>query len=544
MTGKGMVINALGEMDLSDTSGRIPKRINQIDYLIDGKMCSDGEITEDVLSPICVHTAKDNKISRVYLGSYPVMNSDTALKALDAAVRAYNHGYGEWPTMSVSDRVKAILMFSNEMMKKRAEVVDLLMWEIGKNISDSTKEFDRTIEYIRDTCNAMIDLERSSSRMIVENGFLAQIRRAPLGVVLCMGPFNYPLNETFTTLIPALIMGNTVVLKPAKYGVLLLYPILECFARCFPNGVVNTVYGDGQTVIGPIMESGKIDVLAFIGSSKVANILKKQHPRPNRLRTVSGLQAKNVGIVTKSANIDEAVKECVLGSLSFNGQRCTAIKLIFVHESIKNEFMDKFCKEVDKLQLGFPWQNVAITHMPEKLKVEKMLALIEDACGKGATVANNGGEISAATTIMHPVVLDNVNEKMAIWSEEQFGPVVPVVGFKSPQEPIEAIRNSEYGQQASIFAYDFRETSIFIDALSSQVSRINLNSQCQRGPDTFPFTGRKDSAEGTLSVSDALRVFSIRALVAAKKTEGNTKLVKDILKMDSSSFLTTDYLLM
>ena len=117
------------------------------------------------------------------------------------------------------------------MQAVRDEVVRLLMWEIGKTLPDAAKEFDRTVEYIRDTIEALKDLDRTSSRFAVEQGFVAQIRRSPLGVVLCMGPFNYPLNETFTTLIPALIMGNTVIFKPPKYGVLLHAPLLRGVRR-------------------------------------------------------------------------------------------------------------------------------------------------------------------------------------------------------------------------------------------------------------------------------------------------------------------------
>ena len=94
------------------------------------------------------------------------------------------------------------------MKERREEIVKLMMWEIGKTLPDSEKEFDRTIDYIRDTIDALKDLDRVSSRFVIEQGVIGQIRRAPLGVALCMGPFNYPLNETFTTLIPALIMGQ------------------------------------------------------------------------------------------------------------------------------------------------------------------------------------------------------------------------------------------------------------------------------------------------------------------------------------------------
>ncbi len=120
------------------------------------------------------------------------------------------------------------------------------MWEIGKPLKDSVKEFDRTILYINDTMAALKELDRVSSRFSIEEGIIGQIRRAPLGVVLCMGPFNYPLNETFTTLIPALIMGNTAILKPPKHGALLYAPLLEAFCDVFPKGVVNIIYGEGR----------------------------------------------------------------------------------------------------------------------------------------------------------------------------------------------------------------------------------------------------------------------------------------------------------
>lgn len=522
--------------------GNTSPTVNQSVYLINGKMVSNAEPKAEVLSPICKFTDVD--AVPIKLGSYPMMSAETAMEALDAAVRAYDNGDGAWPKMSVGDRIRACLKFADQMVTKRTEVVDLLMWEIGKSYADSCKEFDRTVDYIRDTCKALADLEHDSSRLKVQDGFIAQVRRSPLGVVLCMGPFNYPLNETFTTLIPALIMGNTAILKPAKYGVLLLYPLLECFASCFPAGVVNTIYGDGRVIVGPIMESGKVDVLAFIGSSKVANILKKQHPAPNRLRSVLGLQAKNVGIVTETADIDKTVKECIEGALSFNGQRCTALKLIFVHDKVKYEFMDKFCAAVDKLKLGLPWtEGVNITALPETNKVEAMLDLIDEAVTHGATVANNNGEIDIGRNVMFPVVLDGVDSSMKIFHEEQFGPIIPIVAFEKIDEVIEAIRSSAYGQQASIFSTSPAQTGRLIDALVSQVSRVNINSQCQRGPDSFPFTGRKDSAEGTLSVTDALRVFSIRSLVAAKKTDANIHLVGKILDGGESSFLTTDFLL-
>ena len=207
-----------------------------------------------------------------------MLTKHEALDALNAAVAAYNLGQGEWPTMSVMDRISHVEVFLGKMKEKRAEVVKLLMWEIGKPLKDSEKEFDRTCDYIVDTIRALKELDRSSAKLSEDQGFMAQIRRVPLGVALCMGPFNYPLNETFTTLIPALIMGNTVIFKPAKYGVLLIRPLLEAFRDSFPAGVINIIYGRGRDTVGALMETGKIDVFAFIGTNKGANDLKKLHP--------------------------------------------------------------------------------------------------------------------------------------------------------------------------------------------------------------------------------------------------------------------------
>jgi acyl-CoA reductase-like NAD-dependent aldehyde dehydrogenase len=229
----------------------------------------DGEVNE-VYSPIGFFDA-DGNFARKLIGTYPVCTEKEAFESLDAAIAAYDNGRGEWPTMSIADRIKCMERFIYKMSEQRSLVVKLLMWEIGKSYGDSAKEFDRTIEYINATIDALKDIDRQSSRFEMAEGLIAQIRRSPLGVVLCMGPFNYPLNETFTTLIPALIMGNTILFKPPKHGTLLHYPLLRAFQESFPKGVVNTIYGRGSVVTPGLMASGKVNVLAFIGSSKVAN---------------------------------------------------------------------------------------------------------------------------------------------------------------------------------------------------------------------------------------------------------------------------------
>lgn len=513
----------------------------QREYLINGELRQWPGALNAVQSPVFVKEGDHYKQQTI--GATPLLTAHEALQALDAAVNAYNLGHGLWPTLSVAERISHIEKFLEQMRKQRDEVVKLLMWEIGKTLKDSEKEFDRTCDYIVDTVKSLKELDRNSAKLVEEQGFMAQIRRVPLGVALCMGPFNYPLNETFSTLIPALIMGNTVVFKPAKYGVLLIRPLLKAFQESFPPGVINVIYGKGRDTVGALMETGKIDVFAFIGTNKGANDLKRLHPKPHRLKSILGLDAKNPAIVLQDADLDQTVSECVAGSLSFNGQRCTALKILFVHKSLVNDFIKRFTAEVAKLKTGMPWDaGVSLTPLPEPGKTDYLRGLVEDAKRKGANVLNeHGGEINQS--FFYPAVLYPVTAEMNVYREEQFGPVIPIVPFEKDEEAIQYVVNSNFGQQVSIFGSDSRRIAMYIDMFTNQVGRINVNTQCQRGPDTFPFNGRKDSAEGTLSVADALRVFSIRTLVATKSTEGNKQIISTIIRNRESVFLSTDYIM-
>ena len=518
---------------------KIKSLIHQNTYLVNGELRKWNGNTSEVYSTISSTT----EYKPTLLGSIPLLEEKQAMEALNAASSAYNNGQGLWPTMKVIDRISCMEKFVSQMKLKREEVVKYLMWEIGKNYKDSQKEFDRTVDYIYDTIDDYKQLDRNSAKFHKHSGVYAHIRRGPLGVVLCLGPYNYPLNETFALLIPALIMGNTAIFKPAKLGVLLLTPLMEAFQNSFPKGVVNILFGRGRTLASPLMLTGKIDVLALIGHSNSANSLQNAHPKKNRLRIVLGLEAKNPAIVLSDANLDLAVKECIAGTLSFNGQRCTALKILYIHESIFDDFIDKFCKEVDSLFYGNPWDNdVMLTPLPEPDKPKYIKSLIDDALSKGASILNTkGGKIS--DNYIYPSVVYPVNKKMNLYHEEQFGPIIPVMTFKDIQEPLNDMAESNYGQQVSVFGNDTNELAPLIDSLVNLVCRVNLNSSCQRGPDVFPFTGRKDSAFSTLSVRDALRSFSIRTFVAAKDNNNNSEIIKTILDQKKSNFISTDYLL-
>lgn len=518
---------------------KISSLLHQKTYLVNGELKNWDGKTAEVYSTI----SSTAEYKKTLLGTIPELSENEALEALDSAVSAYDNGKGLWPTMKVADRIACMETFVEQMKTKREQVVKLLMWEIGKNLPDSEKEFDRTVDYIYDTIEAYKQIDRDSAKFEKNSGVYAHIRRGPLGVVLCLGPYNYPLNETFALLIPALMMGNTAIFKPAKLGVLLISPLMEAFQSSFPQGVVNIVFGRGRVLATPIMKSGKIDVLALIGNSASANSLQAQHPKGNRLRMVLGLEAKNPAIILPDADLDLAVEECITGTLSFNGQRCTALKVLYVHESIVQEFNRRFAFKVDQLKFGNPWEEgVKLTPLPEEDKPAYIQELIDDAKVKGAEILNPRGGQKTENYIF-PAVLYPVTKDMRVFKEEQFGPVIPVLSFSDIEEPLDDMAQSNYGQQVSLFGKNIHTLSPLIDTLVNLVCRVNLNSSCQRGPDVYPFTGRKDSAYGTLSVHDALRSFSIRTFVASKDNEYNNAILNELLQKKTSNFISTDYIL-
>ena len=510
--------------------------------------CSSTSLSEDEC-PEGTDTEHQRLLSQVKIGSMPKMTKEQSLQALSRAVNAWNGGQGAWPQLSLAERINAIQNFMKELKYKREDIVNVLMYEIGKNRSDAEAEFDRTmqfaektIEYIQNSHefgnNGKWDTSNGSTRLFLS--------RAAVGIVLCLGPYNYPLNETYATLIPALLMGNVAILKIPTVGGLAHLLTIEAFAKALPPGTINFVSGSGRVTMPPLMESGKIDSLAFIGGSKAADKLIKAHPEPHRLKIFLQLEAKNMGVYLPDLfdengngedHMDRIMKETVAGILSYNGQRCTALKLLFVPKANSEQFASMLAEKVESMSVGLPWESVdskysQITPLPNAARIEYMKALIEDAVSKGAKIVNkNGGKLIGGeeSTLMIPAILHPVTPDMKLYEEEQFGPVIPIAPYDSLDEIFRYAREGKYGQQVSIFTSIANEESAkLIDSFSTVYGKININSQCGRSPDTCPFAGRRSSAMGVMSVMNALLEFSIPTVVSYKDVGNNADIVKGI----------------
>lgn len=486
-----------------------------------------GEYTgpyEYVTSPIIDSTNGE----RAVIGKIATMKKDDLPPVVESAKNAWNNGQGIWPQLAPRERIEAIQRVVISLKERRDEIANVLMWEICKSVDDAYAEFDRTMVFIDTLIKSFKELDHADGEWKSVNGILSKTRRSPVGIVLALAPFNYPFNEAYSCVIPALLMGNVVIMKIPTTGGLAHMLTMEAYARHLPPGTFNFISGAGRELLSPLMQTGIIDSLAFIGGSSAADKVIKSHPHPHRLKVFLQLEGKNLGIVLPDADLDVAAEQVTVGATSYNGQRCTAIKLVMVHKSLIDSFLPKLIARVDQLRWGLPWEEkVAITPLPEHNKIEYLTGLIEDAQSHGADVVNameGGCEIYGA--LMRPAIVYPVTSEMRLWHEEQFGPVIPVAVYNDISEITDYLHKTPFGQQAAVFTKESTSAGPILDILSTAVGRININTQCGRSPDVFPFSGRRSSALGTMSVSESLRTFSIETVIAGKHNAANEAILK------------------
>lgn len=487
-------------------------------------------------------------LKSVVIGKMPQFETKDTLQVLDVAVAAWNGGAGIWTAQyTTQQRVDAIRVFFRELSVKRQEIVTALQWEVGKNTIDAEAEFDRTVQF----CEQLIDIVTTDPEFLGQwtkvpgTSVTALTKRAPIGIILALAPYNYPINESYATILPALLLGNIVILKIPTTGGLAHLLTMEAFAKALPAGAINFVSGSGRATMPPLMKTGLIDGLAFIGGSKAADELIHAHPHPHRLKVFLQLEAKNMGIMLpdifsapESDVLRNALDEAVLGSLSFNGQRCTALKLFFAPTQHVDSFVAKLVERIDAMTVGLPWQvhkanpaHSQITPLPHHGRIEYLESLIRDATAKGAQIMNrSGGSIlgGSESTLMVPAVLYPVTPDMTIYHEEQFGPLLPVAVYDDLETVLRYGQDGQYAQQVSIFSQDADSVAVLLDRFGAVFGKLNLNAQCGRSPDTLPFSGRRSSAMGVMSVKDALREFSVPTVVAHKSEAINGKLVRGL----------------
>ena len=443
-------------------------------------------------------------INQEELGTVPAMSQaevDEAMQAARAALPA-------WRALSAVERAAYLHKTAAILERDKEEIGTILAKEVAKGIKAAIGEVVRTADLIRYAAEEGL---RITGQAMEGGGFeaasknkLAVVRREPVGVVLAIAPFNYPVNLSGSKIAPALIAGNVVMFKPPTQGSISGLLLAKAFEEAgIPAGVFNTITGRGSEIGDYIIEHKEVNFINFTGSTPIGErIGRLAGMRPIMLE----LGGKDAALVLEDADLEHAAKQIVAGAFSYSGQRCTAIKRVIVLESIADQLATLLQEEVSKLTVGDPFDNADITPVIDNASADFIWGLIEDAQEKGAQALT---PIKREGNLLWPVLFDQVTKNMKVAWEEPFGPVLPIIRVANVEEAIAFANESEFGLQSSVFTNDFKKAFEIAEKL--EVGTVHINNKTQRGPDNFPFLGVKGSGAGVQGIK-----YSIEAMTNVK----------------------------
>lgn len=411
----------------------------------------------------------------------------------------------EWAKTPVSRRAE-ILHRAADLLNEQAEkIAAVLCDEIAKDLNSSISEVKRTVDFIRFTADEGRHLEGEAIGADHFPGFnrdrFSLVTRVPLGVVLAISPFNYPVNLSASKIAPALIAGNSVILKPPTAGAISALHLAEVFNQAgLPRGVLNTVTGRGSELGDYLVTHPMVDFINFTGSTAVGKGIAKISGMVPLLLELGG---KDAAIILEDADLEEAARDIVAGAYSYSGQRCTAVKRVLVVESVADELVALIKKRVEALKVGMPRENANITPLISNKAADYVQELIDDAIEKGAKLVTGD---KRRGNLISPTLFDFVTTDMRLAWEEPFGPVLPIIRIKDAEEGIEIANRSEYGLQASVFTKNIDSAFSIADRL--EVGTVHINNKTERGPDHFPFLGVKSSGMGTQGIRYSIEAMS------------------------------------
>ncbi|TCL58556.1 nonphosphorylating glyceraldehyde-3-phosphate dehydrogenase [Kineothrix alysoides] len=466
---------------------------NRYRNLINGEWVNSKNSTYiTVTSPI------DNSV----IGNVPAMTKDE----VDLAVQAAKEAQKSWKSVTIGEKAEVLYRAADILLKNKEELAGLMVREIAKDRKSGLSEVERTADFIKFTADTAKNI---SGESIPGDSFpggktnkVSIVRREPLGVVLAISPFNYPVNLAASKIAPGLMAGNSVILKPATQGSLCGLYLARVFQEAgVPNGVLNTVTGKGSEIGDYITTHPGINFINFTGSTEVGQHISHI---TNMVPLLMELGGKDAAIVLEDADLELTANNIVSGGYSYSGQRCTAVKRILAVDQIADQLVEKILSKMEKLTYGNPLEkDVDIVPLISSKAADFVCELMDDAREKGAKLLVGGDREG---NIIHPTLFDYVTTDMRIAWEEPFGPVLPIIRVKNKDEAIEIANASEYGLQSAVFTQNINDAFYVADRL--EVGTVQVNNKTERGPDHFPFLGVKASGIGTQGIRYSIESMS------------------------------------
>ncbi|WP_294153709.1 NADP-dependent glyceraldehyde-3-phosphate dehydrogenase [uncultured Clostridium sp.] len=447
------------------------------------------------------------------LGRVPAMTKEE----VDFVIGSAKNAQKQWRNVNTNERADILYKAADLLIENIDELSQLMMMEISKDMKSCRSEVSRTADFIRFTAESAKNLSGESipgdSFPGFKNNKVSIVKREPLGVVLAISPFNYPVNLAASKIAPAIVIGNSIVLKPATQGSLCGLYLSAIFEKAgVPKGVLNTITGKGSEIGDYVTTHEDIDFINFTGSSEIGARISKNTTMVPLLMELGG---KDAAIVLEDADLELVADNIVAGAYSYSGQRCTAVKRILVVDKVADELVEKLKLRIEKLTVGSPLEKDAVDVVPliSEKAADFVSELMEDAQAKGAQIITGG---QREGNLIYPTLFDNVSTDMRIAWEEPFGPILPVIRVKDKDEAIKLANESEYGLQSSVFTENINDAFYVADKL--EVGTVQVNNKTERGPDHFPFLGVKASGMGTQGIR-----YSIESMSRPKVTVLNLR---------------------
>ena len=435
------------------------------------------------------------------VGNIPALSKDE----VNSIIAVANESQSAWANVPVYEKAKILYDCAALLEKRVDEYAEILMWEVAKDKKSAISEINRTADFIRFSADVAKNMEgiavNGESFPGGSKNKISYVKRVPLGTVLAISPFNYPVNLSASKIAPALMGGNTVVLKPATQGSISALLLAKAFQDAgLPNGVLNTITGRGSVIGDYVVQHTGIDFVNFTGSTEVGQHISKLVEMKPLMMELGG---KDAAIVLKDADLDFAVNNIVDGAFSYSGQRCTAVKRVLVEDETADRLLPLLKAKIESLKVGMPQDNAVIVPLINYDALENAKRLIDDALEKGATLVM-GNKVEG--NILYPTLLDNVDRTMDVAWIEPFAPILPIIRVKDIDEAIALANASEYGLQSAVFTNDINNAFYVADRL--EVGTVQINNKTERGPDHFPFLGVKASGMGTQGVKYSMEAMT------------------------------------
>jgi acyl-CoA reductase-like NAD-dependent aldehyde dehydrogenase len=469
--------------------------MNALKLLINGRL-EDGDTTMDVINPATEEVL--TKCPRASKGQ------------LDKAVAAAKAAFPAWSGLSMAERKRALLAVADVAEANATELGRLLTQEQGKPLADATGEVYGLAAFFR--YFASLDLP---AKVIEDSeGRKVEMRRKPLGVVGVIVPWNFPIILVGVTVPPALLAGNTVILKPAPTTPLATLRLAELIKDVLPPGVLNVIT-DANDLGGELTKHPDVRKISFTGSTATGRKVMASAAETLKRVTLE-LGGNDAAIVLDDVNPKTAAPKIFAGAFQNSGQVCIAMKRLYVHESIYDQMCDELVSLSQSAVLGDGLeQGTQYGPLQNRAQFEKVKAVIEDARQHGTVLG--GGETPEKGFFIRPTIVRDISDGTRLVDEEQFGPVLPVIKYSDPEDALARANASPYGLGGSIWSSNMDRAYALAERMDT--GTVWINKHIDLGPH-IPFGGAKQSGLGTELGEEGLAEFTQLQVINAARFEG------------------------